>query len=154
MRRKDREMDEAFALEVVDKCEYAVLSMVDTEGKAYGIPVTIVRDGSAVYFHCAKEGKKIDALRKNPEVSMACVGDTCRALDKFTTALESAVIVGRASEVTDDKEKIHALRLLCERHTPTNMANFDEAIQKSLSVTAIWKIEILSLTGKQKKLKK
>ena len=81
MRRKDREMDETFALEVVDKCEYAVLSMVDTEGKAYGIPVTIVRDGMAVYFHCAKEGKKIDALRKNPEVSIACVGDTCRALD-------------------------------------------------------------------------
>ena len=29
--------------------------------------------------------------------------------------------------MTDDKEKIHALRLLCERHTPTNMANFDIA---------------------------
>ena len=78
----------------------------------------------------------------------------CAKTRKYPTAFESAVIFGRAGEVTDDKEKIHALRLLCERHTPTNMANFDEAIQRSLSVTAIWKIEILSLTGKQKKLKK
>lgn len=151
MRRKDREMDKTFALEVADKCEYALLSMVDVQGKAYGIPITIARDGTAIYFHCAKEGKKIDALRKTPEVCLTCVGDTCRALDKFTTTYESAIIFGKASEVTDDSEKIHALRLLCERHTPTNMENFDKAIQKSLSITAIWKIEILSLTGKQKK---
>ncbi len=154
MRRKDREMDETFALEVVDKCEYAVLSMVDTEGKAYGIPVTIVRDGMAVYFHCAQEGKKIDALRSHAEVCMACVGDTCRALDKFTTEFESAIFYGQAEEVEEDEEKIHALRLLCERHTPTNMHNFEQAVSGSLPRTAVWKIRIHSITGKQKKLKK
>lgn len=154
MRRKDREMSAEFALSVVDKCEYAVLSMTDTDGSPYCVPLTIVREETAVYFHCAPEGKKIDCLRQNPQVCLACVGDTCRALDKFTTEFESAILRGTASEVTDSAEKIHALRLLCLRHTPTNMAEFDEAIEKSLSRTGIWKIEIAEITGKRKKFDK
>ena len=154
MRRKDREMDRDFALGVVDKCEYAVMSMTDTEGEPYCLPLTIARDGDFIYFHSAKDGKKISTLVKNPSVCMSCVGDTKRATDKFTTEFESAIVRGRASEVTDDEEKIHALRLICERHTPANMHEFDAAISKSLSRTAVWKIEISDITGKRKKYDK
>lgn len=151
MRRKDREMPEEFARMVADKCEWAVISMIDTEGRPYGIPVTIARDEDALYFHCAMEGKKIDALQAHPQVSVACVGDTCRLEDKFTTTYESALIEGMAEEVTEDEEKIHALRLLCQRHTPKNMQNFEDAIKKSLKRTGIWKIKITSISGKCKK---
>ncbi len=154
MRRKDREMPTDFALTVADKCEYAVLSMTDEGGNPYCVPISIARDEMAVYFHCAAEGKKIDCLKHNPQVCLACVGDTRRALDKFTTEFESAILQGTAHEVTDDEEKIHALQLLCMRHTPTNMAEFDEAIEKSLSRTAIWRIEIAEITGKRKKYDK
>lgn len=154
MRRKDREMPEKFAFAVTDKCEYAVLSMTDPNGNPYCVPISIVREGAFIYFHCAAEGRKIDCLRCHPQVCLACVGDTCRALDKFTTEFESAILQGTASEVTDTAEKTHALRLLCLRHTPTNMAEFDEAIKKSLSRTAIWKIEIAEITGKRKKYDK
>lgn len=152
MRRKDREMDEGFALGIADKCEYAVLSMADHHGDPYCVPISIVREGQNIFFHCAKDGKKADCMRENPKVCIACVGDTCRAKDKFTTEYESAVICGRAEEVTEDGEKTHALRLLCERHTPTNMQNFDAAVSQSLSRTAIWKVAIHTITGKRKKL--
>lgn len=151
MRRKDREMDEAFALKIADQCEYAVMSMIDSEGAPYCVPISIARDGQTIYFHCAKEGKKVDALRLNPEICMACVGHTCRAMDKFTTEFESAVLRGRAEEVLTDEEKIHALRLLCLRHTPTNMREFDAAISKSLTRTAVWKVTICEIAGKRKK---
>lgn len=68
MRRKDREMSREFALEVSDKCEWAVLSMTDREGMPYAVPITIVRDGDAIYFHTAKAGRKLDILKQNPEV--------------------------------------------------------------------------------------
>ena len=35
MRRKDREMDRDFALQVLDKCEYAVLATVNPDGTPY-----------------------------------------------------------------------------------------------------------------------
>lgn len=151
MRRKDREMNQEFALMVVDKCEYAVLSMVDTEGKPYCVPISIVRKEESIYFHCAKDGKKVESMRKNSTVCIACVGDTCREMDQFTTKYESAIVCGRAEEVCLEEEKKMALRMLCERHTPTNMENFDQAIAKSLGQTAVWKVQMDSVTGKCKK---
>ncbi len=154
MRRKDREMPEDFAYQVADKCEYAVLSMVDTKGSPYSVPVTIARDNSNIYFHSAKDGYKTECLRNNNNVCMVCVGDTLRSEDKFTTEFESALIRGTAAEVAEDEEKIHALNLICTRHTPANMHNFDKAIEKSLSRTAVWKIQITEITGKRKKYDK
>ena len=150
MRRKDREKSRGFALEVTDKCEWAVLSMTDQEGMPYAVPVTIVRDGDFVYFHTAKAGKKIDILNRNPQVCLVCVGDTERQTDSFTTLYESAVINGTICEVTEDEEKIHALRILCERHTPANMGQFDKEVARSLKITGIWKIHIKEITGKAK----
>lgn len=146
-------MDEGFALSIVDKCEYAVLSTTDDDGAPYSVPLTIVRKDKSIYFHCAMEGTKTELLKTHPRVCMVCVGDTKRATDKFTTGFESAVLFGTASEVTADDEKIEALRILCQRHTPENMENFDEAIKRSLTRTAIWRVQIESITGKRKVLK-
>lgn len=151
MRRKDREMSKDFALQVADKCEYAVLSMTDAHNAPYCVPISIVRVQQSVYFHCAQEGEKIACLRANPQVCLACVGDTHRMSDKFTTEYESAILRGTASEVTDTQEKITALKHLCERHTPSNMMHFDSEVARSLDRTAVWKIEMESITGKRKK---
>lgn len=151
MRRHDREMPEAFALAVCDKCQYAVLSMVDPSGQSYCIPITIARFEDEIYFHCAHSGFKIACLRSDNRVCLACVGDTKPASDKFTTEYESAIIRGTASQVMGEEEKIMALRLICQRHTPANMNNFDEAIKRSLSRTSVWKIKIAEISGKRKK---
>lgn len=151
MRRKDREMDKDFALTVADKCEYAFLSVVDPEGKPYGVALSVVRHENSMYFHCAHEGFKVDCFKADPNACMVCVGDTERQKDKFTTKFESAVIRGKLSEVTDGEEKIFALKILCERHTPANMSNFDNAAKASLARTAIWKMSIDEITGKCKK---
>lgn len=151
MRRKDREMDKNFALAVADKCEYAVLSLISPEGKPYAIPLSVVCEGEYMYFHCAMEGEKIDCMRNNPNGCMVCIGSTEVQADKFTTKFESAIIKGQLSEVTDEAKKIHVLRILCEKYTPTNMADFDNAIARSISRTAIWKMSINKITGKCKK---
>lgn len=151
MRRKDREMPKDFALAIVDKCEYAVLAVTDFSGSPYCLPVTIVRNKDAIYFHSAPQGLKADCLRKNPRVCLTCVGSTHIVEEKFTTEYESAIIRGNASEIQSDEEKTEALRLLCLRHAPSNMAAFDKAIDKSLGRTSIWKISMDEITGKRKK---
>lgn len=153
MRRQDRAMTEEAAWRVADHCEWAVISMIDTEGKPYGVPVSMAREGQRLYFHAATEGKKLECLRAHPQVWVTCVGNTQRALDKFTTYYQSAMLEGIASEVTSKDEKIHALKLICQRHTPSNMTNFDEAIARSLGVTAVWCVDVEKITGKEKKNK-
>ena len=70
VRRRDRLMDEARAIELLATAEYGVLSMVDVDGTAYGVPVNYVWDGEdSIYIHCAPVGHKLEALEKNPHVS-------------------------------------------------------------------------------------
>lgn len=149
MRRKDRAMPESFAYEVVDHCQWAALSMTEPEGAPYCIPVSIVRDGNTVYFHSAKEGLKNRCLEHRGEVCLCCVGTVYQPPHEFTTKFTSAVLRGKASRVSEEKEQVHALRLLCEKYTPDHMEHFEGVIVKSLSATAVWKIEISEISGKR-----
>ncbi len=78
------------------------------------------------------------------------MGDVEPQKDKFTTAFESAVVKGKAEQVTDSQEKIEALRAICLRYTPENMAQFGQAIAHSLNVTDVWRISMDEVTGKAK----
>lgn len=150
MRRKDREKDMDFALNVVDTCPYGVVSMVTEDGKGYGVPLSIVRIGEYVYFHCARQGEKTENMKKNPLVSIACVNYVEPAKDGFTTYFDSAIVHGKAEEVTDKDEKWDMLIKLCERYTPENMSKFDEYVTPSLPQTAVWRVHIDSISGKSK----
>ena len=70
MRRKDREVtDFSRMLEILYACDCCRLGLVDG-GEAYIVPMNfgIAReDGNLVlYFHAAKEGRKIDLLKSSP----------------------------------------------------------------------------------------
>ena len=79
----------------------------------------------------------------------ACVGAARVQQECFTTRYESAVAFGTAAEVTEEAEKIGALRRLCRCHTPDNMADFDGAVRASLDHTAVWKLTVERITGKR-----
>ena len=148
MRRKDRERGTEFIHQVMDRCAYMVLSMTGVDGLPYCVPLTPVRSGENIYFHCAMEGEKVDALRANPKVAMAFVEEAETVPRKFTARYSSALAQGTASEVTDEEEKREALRLLCLRHCPADMDRFDEVLKAWLPGTAVWRIHIDSATGK------
>jgi nitroimidazol reductase NimA-like FMN-containing flavoprotein (pyridoxamine 5'-phosphate oxidase superfamily) len=154
MRRKDREMPRNFAEAVIDTCMFGVLATVNPDGTPYGIPLSIAREGEWIYFHCAKEGRKIDNLKARNQVCLTCVGNTRIPEGLFTLEYESAVVFGTAQEVLEDAEKIHGLRLICLRYTPDNMKAFDEVLCRQLKATGVWKVHIDQITGKRNKLDK
>lgn len=151
MRRKERAMTEKEARRVLHACEYAVLSMVGPDGKPYAVPISPAGVGNTVYFHCAPAGYKLECMEHEPEVCLVCAEDIVPLPEQFSTTYRSAIAYGRAKAVTDDAEKIRALRLICEKYAPSNMDGFDEAIRKSLAHTGIVKIELREVSGKQKK---
>ena len=74
MRKASREMDAAFALEVLDKAPYVTVSMIKSDGSPYGLPLSLVRtDEKTFYFHCALEGDKLDCIRHCPTVFLSAV---------------------------------------------------------------------------------
>lgn len=150
MRRKDREKDSEFALHVLKKCEYATLATINPDGTPYCIPISPAMIGDVLYFHCALEGKKLDNIKRNPSVCLSAVSHSKLIPEQFTTEFESAVALGECQLVTDDEEKISALRAICEKYAASNMDAFDHAISKSLFRTGVCKITIQTLTGKAK----
>lgn len=154
MRRKDRQQTEEFAIKLLDKCEYAVLSTVGSDGMPYAVPVSPVKCGNFVYIHCAPAGRKLDNIKFNKNVCLVCVGRTRLLPEEYSTEYESAISFGECEIVEDREEKIFALRKLCEKYAPNNMDAFDAAINRSLHRTCICKISIREISGKAKVSKK
>lgn len=149
-------MDSQWALEVMHKAPYITVSFVDAEDKAYGLPLSLASDNDADwYFHGALEGKKLEAIKAHPEVCLSAVSrctPTVGPKDRsFTLQYKSAVAFGRAEIVTNDAEKVHALRLICQRFLPQHMEAFEESIARSLSHTTVVRITLTEPpSGKRK----
>lgn len=147
MRKSKRERDEQWALDVFDRAPYVTVSFTRPDGTPYGLPLSLVRsDRRTFYFHCAPEGEKIDCLRNSPVVSLSAVSRCTPKFeeekDNFTEYYHSAVALGVAEVVSDDEEKIKALRLLCERFLPSHMDRFDAAIARSLAITTVIRVSL------------
>lgn len=148
MRRAEHEKDCAFAEKVIDECRYMTLSLVDEAGAPYCVPLSPVRRDGQIYFHCATAGRKLDAMRAHPQVSMSFVGNTEVPPKKFTLYYEAVYAEGTAGEVTDEVEKVEALRLLCEKYCPDDMSDFERVLRAWGARTGIWKISLDKITSK------
>ena len=153
MRRNDRAQDRDFSLALIDRCTHGIMAVSTGEATPYCLPLSFVRAGDDLYFHCAHEGRKVELLRRFPRVCVTFVGDDRPAFvapAMYTTYFQSAIVTGTASEVTDPGEKSQALRALCQKLTPDAMSGFEQAVEKSLSVTAVWKVHMDEISGKAK----
>jgi uncharacterized protein len=147
LRRKERLLEEDKAYKLLKDGEYGILSMSDSNGYGYGIPLNYVLIGKNIYFHCAKEGSKIEAIRNNNKVSFCVVGSSKTIARKFTTAYESVIIFGKASEV-ENKEKEDVLIALIEKFSQDFMEEGKKVIAKASSATKVIRIEIENICGK------
>lgn len=171
MRRTDREMSNAFALEIIDEAQYGVVSLAKDD-EPYGIPLSIVRDGDKLFFHTAKEGHKFDFIHNEAPVTVLFVSrvqvpklysneeldEMMKSEDIFgklvsqvyTTEFASAMVKGTLTEVFDDPGKEHALELICKKYTPDKMKYFKLAMESGMSQTRIFAISMDEVSAKRK----
>ena len=170
MRRKDREMSEEFALDVLDRAEFGVLSLCNG-GKILSRILSFARDKKTIYFHSATSGEKVEALEEGTEVLVVFAtdivvpdlydDDTLERLIRedgmgvllskvFTTQYASTMVKGRVRKAQGD-EKILGLRRICEKYTPTKMIYFKDALETSLDRVLVYAVDLDEMTGKRKK---
>lgn len=147
MRRKDRELDKEKSIELLKRSEYGILSTIGESGYCYGIPLNFVYFDNAIYFHCAKEGHKLENIRYNNKVSFTLVGKTEVIPEKFSTKYESVVVFGNAEEIEGD-EKEKALIALIEKYSPDFKEAGLEYIKRDKDRTIVIKILIEKVSGK------
>ena len=166
MRRKDREVlgDENIA-KIIEQCTTCHVAMVDDAdaGMPYVIPLSFGYSLSGgvleLYFHCAHAGKKLDCIRKNPNVAFSmCVENRIEIHEdvycKSGRFYASVVGQGKAEIVEDSAEKCRGLSLLMERQAAGAQQSaaphkFEFTPAQAAAVT-VFKITSTNFTGKAK----
>lgn len=150
IRRKDRKIEISEAIDILEICEYGVLSTVNENGYPYGVPLSYVYANDSIYFHSAVEGHKLENIKDNDKISFCVVGKTDVLPDKFSTKYESVIIFGRVKEVFEDEKK-EALLELIKKYSVDYMEKGKAYIENASLRTKVIKVSIDYISGKARR---
>ena len=149
MRRKEKEIIYPPHIEdIIVHSSVCRLAMSD-DGQPYVIPLCYGYKDNTFYLHSAREGRKLDILRKNDRVCIEIETDceTIRGDDACAWSMKYRCIIGfgRASFIDDDDAKRRAFDVITDHYTEGP----HEYITKKMKNTVIIKVVIERMTGKQ-----
>ena len=146
MRRKEREINSEEFYDLVFSGAEAIHVAFRDEPYPYCLPFNFRKVGNNIYIHCAREGKKLDLIRENPEVAFSLAIDIRVDTEKSSTYYKSVCGAGLASLVEDPVEKGAALDAIGEKYKARCQR---PAPRGQIDRVAIIKIAIVSLSGKR-----
>ena len=149
MRRLNQQISDAQCLEILKKEKRGVLSLLGDDGYPYGIPLNhfFSEEDNKIYFHCAKEGHKIDAI-KNYEKASFCVYDSGYRKDgEWALNINSVIIFGKISLVTDLEITKKICINLVQKFTDDEKY-LEKALKNALPRVQCLEFEIKHMTGK------
>ena len=149
MRRFQQELSAAETREIFEKESCGVLACAGDDGYPYAVPLSYVYADGHIYFHCALEGHKLDAMRRCEKVSFCVVGQDQVIAQELTTYFRSAIAFGRARIVEDPQERREKLTVLGLKYGPELHDYIREHIDKDGPRAALIDIEIEHMTGKE-----
>ena len=154
MRRKEREVFDKNEIEkIIHECKCCRVGFND-DGQIYIVPMNFgysnINDEMTFYFHCAKQGRKIDIVFKNNEVGFEL--DTNHQIkvaniaSECTAYYQSIIGNGKISVIDDINEKIIGLNHIMVQSTKKNEWEYSE---KMLNSVCVLKLNVSKITCKQ-----
>ncbi|MGN0701814.1 MAG: pyridoxamine 5'-phosphate oxidase family protein [Lentihominibacter sp.] len=153
MRRGGQEMSRQRTIEVFTKATSGVLAVLGDDDYPYAVPLSFVYSDDKIYFHCAKEGHKLDAMRKWDKVSFCVIDQDQVVGEEFTTYFRSAIAFGRVRELEHfGEEFLEAHKRLSLKYWPeATREKIDEDLKKEGMPMLVFAIDIEHMTGKEAK---
>ena len=149
MRRKKQALSEEECIEILINEPRGVLAVLGDDDYPYGIPLDHYYCDGRLYFHCAKTGHKLDAVRKHDKVSYCVMDDGFRKEGDWALNIKSVVVFGRV-RVVDDKEndlKVKIATGLCRMFTDDD-AYLQKELTHALPRAAFLELTPEHMTGK------
>lgn len=148
MRRKKQLLSKEETIEILKLCTSGVLGVIGDDDYPYTVPVSYAFKDDKLFIHSAKEGHKIDSIKRNDKVTF-CVIEKDEVIQKtFTTHFRSASIFGRARILTDDSHRRYALESLIEKYSPDYIKEGQQEIEREWDRVCLVEIKIEHMTGK------
>lgn len=150
MRNFKRKTSYEEARDILFRADYGVLSTTCDDGLPYGVPLSFVLSGNAIYFHCATEGQKLDNIMHDSRVCLTAVAAAQPVPEKFTMLYESAMVFGTVRIVYAENERRAALRLLCGKYAPKmDEAALQAYFDKHAANTTVLRLDVEYIAGKR-----
>ena len=150
MRRSKQILSREATEKILREGDFGVLAVAGDDGYPYAVPISYAVDGNKIYFHSAKTGHKLDAIKNNDKVSLCVVGKHEVVAEEFTTYFSSVIAFGRIKIVEDDADpdKLRGLELLADKYSATASAERRAKELSRLSALVVPVMTIEHLTGK------
>lgn len=148
MRRSGQKLKDEDVRAILRDGRTAVLALSGDDGYPYAVPVNYVCEGDKVYFHCAREGHKLDAIRRQDKVSMCVVAEDEVVPERLTTRYCSVILFGHARILESRDEMVHAAEALGMKYCE-DKDRVDSAIRNGLNRLCCVEIVIDHITGKE-----
>ena len=150
LRRKKQLLPPEETSAVLSRGTSGVLALSGDDGYPYAVPISYVYDGEKIYFHCAKSGHKMDAIRRDERASF-CVIDRDKVIpEEYTTYFRSVIVFGRVHVLEDEEEKRKGMEKLALRYYPDDCEEGRRtAIDREWQPLCVLEMEIDHVTGKE-----
>ena len=118
LRRIKQTASQEECIALLESAPRGVLAVHGENGYPYGLPVNFVYLDGRIYFHCAKEGHKLDAIRANDKVSFTILSEPVRNDGEWWYCFTSVIVFGRISEINEPEKADIVLRALGSKYFP------------------------------------
>ena len=141
MRRFKQQISDAECRELLLTQKRGVLSLIGENGYPYGIPMDhwYCEEDGCLYFHGAKEGHKIDALKECDKVCYTTYDEGFRKPGEWALNIRSVIVFGRMELVTDEEKARKICTFLVKKFTD------DEAYLEKELKNAFPRVQCLKL---------
>lgn len=148
MRRKDKEITDRDEIEVIiNQSQVCRLAMADGD-RPYVVPLCFGYEDNKLYFHSANKGKKLNILRRNPNVcfefDIDCKARPGDSACEWGMRYRSVIGYGKASFIESDTSRREALDIIMRQYGG-KAGDYPDAMVKN---TGILKVDIDNMTGK------
>lgn len=149
MRRFKQQLTQDECIEILTNEKRGVLSLIGENGYPYGVPIDHYYDPDSgkIYFHGAKQGHKIDAVKKCDKACLTVYDSGYKADGDWALNIKSVIVFGKIAFVNDGKKAEKICRSLCGKFTDDREYAENE-IKNALPRVQCLEMTVEHMTGK------
>ena len=149
MRRRPQALSHEEIVDLLKKETRGVMSVQGDDGYPYGVPINHYynEEDGRLYFHGAKFGHRVDAVKRDPKVSYCVFGQDERKDGDWAYYVKCVIVFGKAVLIEDQDEIMRICDKLC-RKFPCSEEYIKGELEKDTKNTLLIAIDIEDINGK------
>ena len=150
IRKKKNQISTEAAEQLLREARRGILAVNGREGYPYAIPINYYYDREAqkIYFHGARAGHKVEAIRACDKVCFTVYGGEFYKNGHWAPYVQSVLVYGRCRLVEDIAVTEARVRELAMKYYPS-VEEVEAEIAKDLRAVQLYEITVEHMTGKQ-----